>query len=87
EMGKILYHGGNIEHGVPACASCHGPNGSGIPPHYPALAGQHTEYTMTQLNLFNMGDRSNDNTVMQKVLTRMSGQEKKAVSAYIATMR
>ena len=42
---------------------------------------------MTQLNLFNMGDRSNDNTVMQKVLTRMSGQEKKAVSAYIATMR
>lgn len=87
EMGKILYHGGNIEHGVPACASCHGPNGSGIPPHYPALAGQHTEYTMTQLNLFNMGDRSNDNSVMQKVLTRMSGQEKKAVSAYIATMR
>lgn len=87
EMGKILYHGGNVEHGVPACASCHGPKGSGIPPRYPALAGQHAEYTMTQLNLFNMGDRSNDSTVMQKVLTRMSGQEKKAVSAYIATMR
>lgn len=85
--GKTLYHGGNLENGVPACASCHGPNGSGIPPHYPALAGQHAEYTLTQLNLFNTGDRANDNGVMQKVLTRMSGQEKRAVSEYISTMR
>lgn len=85
--GKILYHGGNIGNGVPACASCHGPTGSGIPPRYPAIAGQHTEYTMTQLGLFNTGDRANDNSVMHKVITRMSGQDKRAVSAYIATMR
>lgn len=85
--GKILYHGGNIGHGVPACASCHGPTGSGIPPRYPALAGQHAEYTFTQLNLFNTGDRTNDNDVMHKVLTRMSGAEKRAVSVYISTMR
>jgi cytochrome c553 len=87
ETGKLLYHGGNIANGVPACASCHGPNGSGVPPRYPAIAGQHAEYTLTQLNLFNTGDRANDNSVMQKVLTRMSGQEKRAVSAYISTMR
>ena len=87
ETGKILYHGGNIEHGVPACASCHGPNGSGIPPRYPGVAGQHAEYTLTQLNLFNTGDRSNDSNVMQKVVSRMSAQEKRAVSAYISTMR
>nr|MBA3756904.1 c-type cytochrome [Nitrosomonas sp.] len=83
----ILYHGGNIGNGVPACASCHGPTGSGIPPRYPAIAGQHTEYTLTQLGLFNTGDRANDNSVMHQVITRMSGQEKRAVSAYIATMR
>lgn len=86
-IGKILYHGGNIGNGVPACASCHGPTGSGIPPRYPAIAGQHAEYTMTQLGLFNTGDRANDNDVMNQVITRMSGQEKRAVSAYIATMR
>ena len=84
--GKILYHGGNIDHGVPACASCHGPKGTGIPPRYPALAGQHAEYTLAQLNLFNTGERANDNDVMHKVITRMSGQEKRAVSAYISTM-
>lgn len=87
EAGKVLYHGGNVENGVPACASCHGPNGSGIPPRYPALNGQHAEYVHTQLSLFNTGDRANDNSVMQKVLARMSGIEKRAVSAYIATMR
>lgn len=87
EIGKILYHGGNIENGVPACASCHGPKGAGIPPRYPALAGQHAEYTNAQLSLFNMGDRANDSGVMQKVITRMSGPEKRAVSAYIASMR
>ena len=87
ETGKLLYYGGNIANGVPACASCHGPNGSGIPPRYPAIAGQHAEYTLTQLQLFSAGDRANDKDVMQKVITRMNGYEKRAVSAYISTMR
>ncbi len=86
-MGKTLYHGGSLIDEIPACASCHGPTGAGIPPRYPALAGQHAEYTMTQLNLFNAGDRVNDDSVMRKVLTRMNPEEKRAVSAYIATMR
>ena len=87
ETGKLLYHGGSIANGVPACASCHGPNGSGIPPRYPAIAGQHAEYTLTQLQLFSAGDRANDKDVMQQVITRLNGYEKRAVSAYISTMR
>lgn len=86
KIGELLYHGGNLENGVPACASCHGPAGTGIPPHYPALAGQHAEYTLAQLKLFNTGKRSNDNGVMTDVLTRMSGEEKRAVSEYIQGM-
>ena len=87
ETGKLIYYGGNIANGVPACASCHGPNGSGIPPRYPAIAGQHAEYTLTQLQLFSAGDRANDKDVMQQVITRLNGYEKRAVSAYISTMR
>ncbi len=86
EMGKRLYHGGNIDNGVPACASCHGPSGAGIPPHYPAVAGQHAEYTFIQLNLFNEGKRINDKGVMQKVVTRMNGEEERAVAEYIQSM-
>ena len=87
EQGRILYHGGNIDSGVPACASCHGPTGSGIPPHYPALAGQHATYTLAQLGLFNTGERANDKGVMQKVLARMSAIEKRAVSEYISGLK
>jgi len=86
EMGETLYHGGNIENGVPACASCHGPKGAGIPPHYPAIAGQHAEYTFTQLNLFNESKRINDKGVMHKVVTRMNGEEERAVAEYIQSM-
>ncbi|MBL0011906.1 MAG: cytochrome c4 [Nitrosomonas sp.] len=85
--GKILYHGGNLEDGIPACAGCHGPKGSGIPPHYPAVAGQHAEYTLTQLQLFDKKERTNDKAVMRNVLSRMNGQEMRAVSAYISTLR
>ena len=32
--------------GLPACASCHSPNGAGIPKNYPRLAGQHADYAL-----------------------------------------
>lgn len=88
ELGKILYLGGNLENEVPACSSCHSPNGEGIAPHYPQLSGQHADYTLAQLNAFNSGDRANDrNNVMRQVLTRMNMQEKRAVSLYISSLK
>lgn len=86
-LGKIIYHGGNIENNVPACASCHSPDGSGIPPHYPKLSGQHADYTFTQLDAFNNEIRSNDGGVMKQVMSRMSPREKKAVSEYISGLK
>ena len=86
-LGKIVYHGGNIENEVPACASCHSPDGAGIPPHYPRLAGQHADYTLAQLNAFNEEMRTNDNKVMKQVIHRMSPREKKAVSEYISGLK
>ncbi len=87
KMGKTIYHGGNLENGIPACASCHSPNGSGIPPHYPNLAGQHAAYTLTQLKAFYNRERLNDGNVMQMIVSRMSGREKKAVAEYISRLR
>ncbi|MDP1559700.1 MAG: c-type cytochrome [Nitrosomonas sp.] len=86
-QGEIIYRGGNIENGVPACASCHLPDGSGIPPHYPQLAGQHAAYTLAQLNAFNDGIRDNDKGIMLKVISRMSAQEKRAVSEFISSLK
>lgn len=88
ELGKRIYAGGNLENEVPACSSCHSPNGAGIPPHYPRLTGQHSTYTISQLEAFRHGSRTNDlNKEMRKAVLRMSMREMRAVAAYIATLQ
>jgi len=85
EQGEKIYRGGNMESGVPACASCHSPNGVGIPPYYPRLAGQHAEYTVAQLRAFRTEQRANDaNSVMRGIVTRMSEKEMQAVAEFIS---
>ena len=88
EQGEKIYRGGNIESGVPACAGCHSPNGVGIPPFYPRLAGQHAEYTVAQLRAFRTEQRANDvNSVMRGIVTRMSEKEIQAVAEFISGLR
>jgi cytochrome c553 len=50
DLGEALYRGGDIESGAAACLACHGPTGRGNPAaKYPALQGQHADYTAKQL--------------------------------------
>lgn len=83
KMGENFYRGGNSRTGVAACMACHGPTGRGIPPHYPAVTGQHAKYTVAQLRAFKRGARSNDNKVMSQIAFRMSHDEINAVAAYM----
>jgi cytochrome c553 len=86
--GQKIYKGGNPGSGVPACASCHGPNGSGIPVQFPRVASQHSKYVLSQLKNFRSGDRANDGGKMMQVIARkMTDQEMKAVSEYISGLR
>ncbi|MEO6431539.1 MAG: c-type cytochrome [Nitrosospira sp.] len=88
EKGEKIYRGGNLETGVPACASCHSPNGAGIPPVYPRLSGQHSEYTLTQLRAFRTDQRTKDvNNEMHMIASRMSEKEMEAVSEFISGLR
>lgn len=86
ELGKKIYRGGIAERSVPACASCHGAAGAGIPIQYPRLAGQHQDYLATELTLFRQGGRKNS-APMTTIAKRMSDDEIKAVSDYIAGLR
>lgn len=85
EAGQKLYRHGNAETGVPACMACHGPDGAGNPAAaYPALSGQHAEYTSTQLKAFRSEERSNDpNKIMRIVAGKMTDAEIKAVADFI----
>jgi cytochrome c553 len=86
EIGKKIYRAGILEKNVPACASCHGAAGAGIPAQYPRLAGQHQDYTASQLTMFRSGARNN-NAAMTTIAKRMSDDEIKAVADYVAGLK
>lgn len=83
ELGQSIYRGGIAAKGVPACAACHSPTGAGIPAQYPSLGGQWAEYTAAQLLAFREGTRKNS-AQMTIIATKLSDQEMKAVSDYMA---
>jgi len=83
ELGQSIYRGGIAAKGVPACAGCHGPTGAGNSSQYPRLGGQWAEYTNAQLLAFREGVRKNSSQ-MTTIATKLSDQEMKAVSDYMA---
>ena len=87
-LGQKIYRGGIAGKGVAACASCHGPNGAGMPSQYPRVSGQHAEYVEVQLKAFRAGERANDpNSSMRLVAAKLSDREIQAVADYVAGLR
>jgi cytochrome c553 len=82
-VGQYVYQAGNKWSGVPACASCHGPEAAGSAA-LPRLAGQHAAYTEAQLKQFNKRERHNDNAVMHTVAEKMTALEMAAVAEYLS---
>lgn len=85
-QGEAIWRGGIPAKGVPACAACHGPTGSGMPAQYPRIAGQHAAYTEAQMNAFRLGERAN-NAQMMTIAGKMNEREIKAVSDFAAGLR
>ena len=83
--GEKIFRAGIKEKGVPACASCHGPSGHGIPDLYPRLNAQHSEYTLSQLNSFRLEGRPSE--IMQKISQKLTEKEMESVSDYIQGLR
>lgn len=87
-LGERIYRAGNAESGVPACMACHGPAGEGNPfSGYPALAGQHADYTATMLTRYrsgeNWGEDDAPSKVMNGVAEDLTDEEIAAVASYI----
>lgn len=98
EKGERLFRGGNLDSGVAACTGCHGPAGEGMESAgFPALAGQHAEYTEEQMRAFRAAGRDDldadryrtndsdgdDPGIMQNIAKRMSDREIRAVSQFL----
>ncbi|RQR34993.1 cytochrome c4 [Burkholderia sp. Bp9143] len=79
--GQEVFERGVPDKGVPACASCHGPEAQGVGI-FPRLAGQHKEYLLHQIEVFKNGTRGNA-PVMSAVAHTLNDEQARAVAAYL----
>ena len=87
-LGQTIYRAGKPSAGVPACMACHGPTGHGVTgAGFPAVAGQHGQYTAARLRFFNTGghygEEGDRSTVMTTIAGRLDETEIDAVATYI----
>jgi cytochrome c553 len=83
-LGKSIAVYGAPERGIPACHSCHGFNGRGAFPIYPALSGQKYVYLVNQLKKWREESRANDMMgQMRAVAKKMTDDDIHNVAAYL----
>jgi cytochrome c553 len=72
--------------GVPACFSCHGAEGIGNGPHFPAISGVPAAVTIERLHLFQARarERGPKPGTMRAVASALNKQQIEEVSAYLA---
>lgn len=83
--GKKIYVSGIASETVPACAACHGAEGTGNE-QFPRIAGQHANYLVKQLKVFQKTEGRPDSTVMNGIAHNLKPDEIEAVAAYVSTM-
>jgi cytochrome c553 len=86
--GKRIYQDGIPSAEVPACASCHGPDGKGSDA-FPRLAGQLHDYVVKKLTNWDR-ERGQDkakpdnSAIMQPIAHNLTQAQIKAVAAYLS---
>ena len=72
---------------VQACQNCHGPQGRGLPPYGPYLAGLHSAYLESEMRAWKTGERTSDPSGSMRVIAHNLGEaDIAAVSAYYAAL-
>lgn len=87
ELGESIYRAGISSLNVAACSGCHSPTGQGNDQAgFPALGGQHAQYTASQLKAFRSGTRSNDgNSMPMRIVSeRLTDKEIDALASYLS---
>jgi cbb3-type cytochrome c oxidase subunit III len=81
--GKQIFEEGVTSQGIPACATCHGPQarGNNI---FPRLAGQHADYLVKQALVIQRRLRASP--VMYNVVKDLSQEQMRAVAAYLESL-
>lgn len=89
QRGAAIAAVGNAERSVQGCINCHGPEGRGLAPTYPALAGQYERYIEAQLRAWRSGERKSvrlSTEVMEYIAKQLSEEDIRAVALYYASI-
>jgi len=81
--GKQIFEEGVASQGIPACATCHGPQARGDNI-FPRLAGQHADYLVKQALVIQRGLRAAP--VMHGVIKDLSQDQMRAVATYLESL-
>lgn len=85
ERGRVLATIGDHNKRVQACANCHGPAGSGGPPDFPYLAGQHGAYLISSMQAWKSGERDTDPSGQMPMIARqLDDNDSAALAAYFS---
>lgn len=83
--GALIAQSGNGR-GAPACISCHGVRGEGLPDSgFPHLAGLNSQYLVNQLNAFASGQRAHP--MMTPIAQTLTAEERTALAQYYGAMQ
>jgi cytochrome c553 len=76
-----------------ACEACHGTDGNGIAPNYPALAGQYEDYLEQALHEYQSGQGNHPavgahrtNAIMNGMAAPLSDQDIEDLAAYFSSL-
>ena len=84
--GKTIFEGGVPERNIPGCQTCHGDRGQGNG-QFPRLAGQHADYVLKQLTVFQRTDERPEAAVMKIIAHDLTETNMKDVAAFLQAMQ
>jgi cytochrome c553 len=85
ESGKAIFESGIGAKNVPACSTCHGVQGAGNAT-FPRIAGQHADYLVKQLVVFQRTDERPEGSIMKTVAHELTRTDIENVAAYLQSL-
>jgi cytochrome c553 len=83
--GKAIFLEGMSGKNVPPCMACHGNAGQGNET-FPRLAGQHADYIVKQLIVFQRTEERPEGAIMKTVAHELSEDDIRNVAAYVQSL-
>jgi len=83
--GEAIFKKGVPEKNIPACETCHGPQGLGNE-QFPRIANQYADYIVKQLTVFQRTDERPEGAVMKVIAHDLTRENMRAVASYLEAL-